>query len=167
MIYVVSGHMRTGTSMMMQALEAGGMDAVYKDDRYELPPEECVFSIVVPENIDGKLIKCLTGASLRLAAWNWKIVVMLRDYAEVKASYQTLFSDAEVFHTENGYYQMRRYHLGILTARRDIQWIGVQYKAVLNDALGVFRVLKNNGWPIEDVDKAAAIIDPEKCHHAG
>ncbi len=33
MIYLVSGDMRTGTSMMMQALEAGGLEAVYNENR--------------------------------------------------------------------------------------------------------------------------------------
>jgi len=32
-LYVVSGFMRTGTSMMMRALEAGGMDASYRQSR--------------------------------------------------------------------------------------------------------------------------------------
>ena len=30
MIYVVTGYWRTGTSMMMKCLEAGGLDALYR-----------------------------------------------------------------------------------------------------------------------------------------
>ena len=33
MLYIVSGFMRTGTSMMMKALEAGGLEAAYQQSR--------------------------------------------------------------------------------------------------------------------------------------
>ena len=35
-LYVVSGFMRTGTSMMMKALEAGGLKVKYKQSREEM-----------------------------------------------------------------------------------------------------------------------------------
>ena len=35
-LYVVSGFMRTGTSMMMKALEAGGLEACYRQSREEM-----------------------------------------------------------------------------------------------------------------------------------
>jgi len=35
-LYVVSGFMRTGTSMIMKALESGGLDAEYKQSRDEM-----------------------------------------------------------------------------------------------------------------------------------
>jgi len=35
-LYVVSGFMRTGTSMMMRALENAGMNASYKQSRDEM-----------------------------------------------------------------------------------------------------------------------------------
>ena len=77
MIYVVSGFMRTGTSMMMKALEAGGMDASYKQSRdvmkdhyadeyynpnigglYELEKQDYQ-KWDFPRDYEGKLIKAL------------------------------------------------------------------------------------------------------------
>ena len=76
-LYVVSGFMRTGTSMMMKALEAGGLDACYKQSREEMknryadehydPNIGGLYELErkdyqkpnFPRDYEGKLIKCL------------------------------------------------------------------------------------------------------------
>lgn len=166
MIYIVSGFMRTGTKMMMQALEAGGMD-VYLDvnDKYELTVEEVRTAMLNPHVAEGKMYKCLAGGVLRLAAWKYKILYMQRNYQEIKASCDKLFGPGEhVPPSDSDYYNLMRYHAGVIDMRRDVQWIGIQYRAVLANPLAVFELLAKNGWPI-DAAKAAALVDPARCHH--
>ena len=84
-LYVVSGFMRTGTSMMMRALEAGGMNAAYRISRekmrehyadefydpnigglYELERKDYQ-SFYFPRQFEGKLIKALNNFLIYLA----------------------------------------------------------------------------------------------------
>lgn len=76
-VYVIGGFMRSGTSMMMRALEAGGMEACYRksrdqmkaryaDDQYD-PNAGGLYELErrdyrrpdFPIGYEGKLIKCL------------------------------------------------------------------------------------------------------------
>src|SRR5690606_28529169 len=84
MIYVVSGYMRCGTSMMMEALQAGGLEAAYSErrdvemnERWGEPgylPNERYFELDrhdyrrpdFAQAFDGKLVKCLFGGAIRL-----------------------------------------------------------------------------------------------------
>ena len=170
MIYLVSGFMRTGTSMMMEALEAGGMDAVYDNstnERFEMgSKEEINHAVRNPSMFDGKLLKCLGGGLPKMAAWNWKIIYMYRRHAEIMASYRTLFPPEECgqLGPEKEYNIFTNYTIGQLSARKDVQFVGLDYHAVLGSPLKVFRLLQEDGWPI-DAEKAAAVVDPDKCHH--
>ena len=165
MIYIVSGYMRTGTTMMMRALEAGGMPAYYEDELYELPKDEIARAVLNPHTIDGKLFKCIAGGLLRLAAWKYKIIFMQRHYSEIKSSCDNLFGADTPLCSEKDFHQLMRYTAGVIDQRRDMQWTGIQYRAVLEDPLAVFELLKKHGgWPI-DTGKAAAVVDPNMCHH--
>ncbi len=166
MIYIVSGFMRTGTKMMMEALEAGGMDVYLEvNDKYELTVEEVRTAMLNPHVADGKMYKCLAAGVLRLAAWKYKILYMQRNYDEIKESCEKLFGPGKhVPPSISDYNSLMRYHAGVIDMRKDIQWTGIQYRAVLEQPLKVFELLKESGWPI-DPEKAAAAVDPAKCHH--
>ena len=165
MIYIVSGFMRTGTKMMMESLQAGGMDLLGDvNDDYELSKEEIATAVLNPHTIDGKLFKCIAGGLLRLSSWKYKVLYMQRDYNEIKASCDKRFGEGEHICSQKEYYQLMRYTAGVIDMRRDIQWIGIQYRAVLSEPLAVFKEIARAGWPI-DAEKAAAVVDPQKCHH--
>src|SRR3990167_6193895 len=103
MIYIVSGWQRTGTSMMMEALIAGGMDAAWDEakdkrlhDRYlrenGVVPNERYFEFEkdeyrkpgFPAAYDGKLIKALYGAIHSLnPALQYKVIYMRRPQQEI------------------------------------------------------------------------------------
>ena len=110
-LYVVSGFMRTGTSMMMKALEAGGLDAEYKQSReemksrfadeyydpnigglYELERNDYK-SRGFPKQYAGKLIKALNMAipQMDVMPGGIRAVYMRRDTEEIRQSYDAFF----------------------------------------------------------------------------
>jgi len=96
MIYIVTGYMRSGTSMMMQALIAGGLEADYDERRERMNDNygdkfyrpngggfyELSYMEYKKENFpldhEGKLIKALRGGIDQIAPHEYKIVMMLR-----------------------------------------------------------------------------------------
>ena len=105
-LYVVSGFMRTGTSMMMKALEAGGMDACYRQSRDEMknrfadehydPNIGGLYELErgdyqkpdFPKGYEGKLIKALNQGIPKMAVMpEIRAVFMRRDAEEIRQSY--------------------------------------------------------------------------------
>ena len=101
MIHIVSGFMRSGTSMMMRALESGGMDACYRGSRDDLiekhsdehySPNPALYELErkdyrdpnFPDGYEGKLIKCLAPGMFRLKVGEYRIIFMRRDYEEIR-----------------------------------------------------------------------------------
>ena len=84
-IYIVSGWMRSGTSMMIRALEAGGMEAVYTPGHpdYELSKEDYRLNRS-PELYEGKVVKSLRFGTEQMWPWpgGYRVVFMDRDSRE-------------------------------------------------------------------------------------
>ena len=177
--YFVSGYMRCGTSMMMDALTAGGlspafnperdrMNEVFGDEHYQPNPngfyelsrkeyQETGF----PRGYEGKLIKILFGGINRIVAGNYKIIFMRRDFEEIRQSYEGFFGNVLQI-TENELIAKIEDAIGILKQRRDVDITEVWYRDVIEDPLKVFTFLKGRGWPI-DPEKAAEVVNPELC----
>lgn len=185
MLYVVSGFMRTGTSMMMRALEAGGLEAVYAPSRedmrrkysdsdydpnegglYELEREQYQ-AIDFPRAYDGKLIKCLNMGVVTMATMPYGImcVFMRRDVEEIRQSYDAFFGkqlgmlDPETF--------QRR--MDLIVERIENRWdvtslTQLWFRQVVDNPMMYFRQLAEEGWPIDPV-KAAAVVNPELCRY--
>ena len=108
MIYIVAGSQRTGTSMMMQALMAGGLQADFDPSRdqmnaqygdedykpnaggfYELRKDQ-YHAVGFPRAHEGKLIKVLNEGVLKIAPRSagdpYRIVFMRRDAEEMRQS---------------------------------------------------------------------------------
>lgn len=178
-IYFVSGFMRTGTSMMMKALEAGGLDVLYNPDRdkmntrygdeYYQPNEGGFYELNrrqyqqpgFPRMHEGKLIKALWGGITRVVAGDYKVVFMRRDYEEIRQSYQAFFGNPIHLNAEE--YRARMDDtIGMLKVRRDVGLSIFQYRDVLDHPLEKFAELRDQGWPV-DVHKAAAVVSPSTC----
>lgn len=104
MITVVSGHRRSGTSMMMRALHASGMDILYNPTLEAVNPDENgyqpnpgglyevgfisymspKFLRLLPKNTCA--IKILWDGLVYLPKGDWKIIFMERDPEEIEAS---------------------------------------------------------------------------------
>lgn len=168
MIYIVSGFMRSGTGMMMECLRAGGLEPLHADEldeNMELKNRRIFNALLNPHQVDEKLFKCMAGSLTQIAAWDWRIVFMRRPYADIKTSADALFGPGEHVPAENVFNNLIRYTTGQLCQRRDVQWEPIAYRDVLVDPLSVFDTLQAAGWPI-DPEKAAAVVDPTRCHHA-
>lgn len=182
--YCVSGYMRTGTSMMMKALEAGGMTACFKEAKDDIahryaredyhPNINGLYELEdadyrqwdFPRGYEGKLIKSLNAGVTRFARMTHgiKVVFMMRDPIEIQASFIKFFGQ-EICPRQMATYKRDMIDIGQrINNRKDVLEITpLSYDFMLDNPRFNFEVLKDNGWPI-DVDKAIAVIDPNLRH---
>ncbi len=186
MIYIVSGYMRTGTSMMMNALSAGGLEPLFNPQRdnmndrwgdsgykpnpvgfYELQRQE-YRQRGFPGMYEGRLIKLLYGGLPRLAALDsgYRYVFMRRDTEEIRQSYEAFFgakiarSMQEVM---NHYDEIMDDAVKGLHNRKDTVSVHeFWYREVVTHPIEHFQILRDAGWPIE-VSKAAMTVDTSQC----
>jgi len=176
--YVVSGYMRTGTSMMMKALETGGLEAVRSDKRdkmndrfgdkdykpnpngfYEIERMRKVRQDDFMEKQKGKLIKVMFNDVLNLPIRNYKIVFMLRNKEEVRQSFEAFFQ--RKFPTVK-YNELMKYIIEHLENRKDIQLVVLSYRDVIDNPNKEFQKLKDDDWKI-DVEECVSVVKPELC----
>lgn len=182
-LYVVSGFMRTGTSMMMRALEAGGLEACYRQSRdvmkdrfadefydpnigglYELERGDYQ-EFGFPRKYAGKLIKALNVGVPRMAVMpgGIRVVFMRRDTEEIRQSYDAFF-DKQLRNVEH----LERNMADIIERiqnRKDVLFLDVfWYREVVEKPLEHFKKLVEHGWPI-DPSVAAATVDPALCRY--
>ena len=185
-IFMVTGFMRSGTSMMMKALGAGGMPLAYEPKRDEMnqrfgdsdyQPNEGGFYEMERETYQhpdfplpfkGRLIKGLVGCLQRLPVAKYKIVMMMRDPEEIRQSYEAFFNKpcpnigGRKF-TNKNYQKAIEEHIEQIDNRLDAEVLIVNYREVVEDPEKRFRFLLNWGrWPIDPI-KAAAVVNPDKC----
>lgn len=181
MLHVVSGFMRSGTSMMMQALEAGGMEAVYSkrrdeemnarwgdaeykpnDSYYELDHEDYLRGDL-GQRYDGKLVKCLWGGVLRLPPGDYRVVFMRRPAAEIRTSLLAFFGSDYAARQFPDLDKMLDTVIDILRDRKSFRSVDVlRYREVLDNPFAAFTKLRNSGWPI-NVRAAAQIPARDKA----
>jgi len=184
LIYVVSGFMRTGTSMLMNSLIAGGLDAFYRegrdqmnhqwgDDHYQPngdgffePQREDFQNLEFPRMHDGKLIKCLYGGLSALAVHSYRVVFMGRNSKEVKQSIMGFFKKDYLPQNQESIIRnfdavMNRI-VEMASNRKDVLSLHrFQYREVLESPLKHFIQLEEAGWPIDPI-KASGIVDPSR-----
>ncbi len=177
-VYIVSGFMRTGTSMMMHALHEGGMDAVSRESRDAMrvkhadefydPNEGGLYEIEAkdaklpdfPGQFKGRLIKVLNAGTMLMDVMPLiKIVYLRRDYEEARQSFQAFF-DSPLVVSEEQYYANVERNIRNLKNRKDVEVTVMEYREVVNNPHKAFELLKENGWPI-DVESAAKVVRPE------
>ncbi len=163
--YVVGGRGRSGTSMMMKALEAGGIAPACPESlspiTYEIGTrylrDDCC------EVFNGMAFKAPWRSSLKLPAGEYKVVVVTRNPLDVHESTKNRNPSHSAITPE-------QYKTGIvdiicnLKARDDMHVSVTRYEDVLMDPVSEFQRLVDVGWPIDPV-KAASIVDPAQCHY--
>ena len=170
--YIISGYARSGTTMMIEAGEAGGLSAFYADsgprwENREVPDEllEREDFIQLPE-LEGKLVKVFyTNLPKKFPTdRDWKICFMLRDPSEIRASLAK-FKRASTL-IEAGWYL----DVMIEAYNRARERLGEEnvalltYRNVVKNPIEAFSKLRIwHKWPI-DIQKAAAVVDPELYH---
>jgi hypothetical protein len=182
MLYLVTGIFRTGTNMMMLALQAGGL--VIPEDvnksmilRKDYPEERHpnvggffeldtmkLYSKDFQTDYDEKLIK-VVFSSLRYVPEmpnGMRIVFMTRNPDEMLASANEFFPGMEL----EMKLELERQDTKIekLRARPDVKSLDVlKYQDVLKNPLEQFELLKQHGWPIDPVK--CATIPNSKYNH--
>ncbi|MBU1235020.1 MAG: hypothetical protein KKC77_19205 [Proteobacteria bacterium] len=178
MIYLVTGFMRSGTSMMMECLEAGGISIAKSESRdkfnesrsdnlytpnhkglYELD-DKIVFSYGFPKQFDGQAVKLLLQGLPCLAVHEYMVIFMRRNSEEIRQSFEGAFKGkTTVERIEQGVTN----RLERLRNRKDVKSVyEVWYRAFLSDPLFHLEEMKCLGWPI-DVAKAVTIPDAALC----
>lgn len=178
-IYIVSGFMRSGTSMMMDCLRAGGMDLAFNEKRdvmntqfgdadyqpnphgfYELGRAEYQQENF-PLMYKGKLLKCLFGGLTRMpnpgGKGKLKVVWMWRDPEEIRQSYEAFFDQPPPKTLEqwpnlfNEIIEMCR--------KAGMEIHEIWFKDVVANPVNEFEKLRDFGFPF-DVEEAVKRVDP-------
>lgn len=181
-VYVVGGFMRSGTSMMMRALEAGGMTACYRQSRDEMkarfadahydPNVGGLYELErtdylkpdFPRGYEGKLIKALRMGPARMAVMpgGSRVLFMRRDAEEIRQSCMAFFGSADW--TVEGIESQVRQSLEAIRNRRDTEVMEVPYRSVVEHSAEWFARIRDFGFPI-DAEKAAAVVSDQHLRY--
>jgi len=157
--------------MMMESLEAGGMDCVkserrrmvnehHRDGVYTPNPNDLYepdfrrWGLTEARKHDGRLIKVVAPNIDILCVHDYKVVYLLRDTLEIQQSFYAAFGKE---HPIKSIDESIKESLAVLRNRRDVQLITMNYTDVLDDPK---KCLSRLDWPF-DIDKAVQIVDPK------
>ena len=178
-IYIVAGHPRCGTSMLMKSLHHGGLNPVYDpslDDAYARPVHsnngyhpnpngyyESQVNVKARSFIRvhrDKLVKILLWQVQDLPTYHYKVVLIRRNPTEVMMSMTKMGKgQGQTPRLYQGYQD--RIQL-ILENRSDVQLTILNYGDVIYDPDTAFETLADNGFPIDP--KLAATVVDEKLY---
>lgn len=175
-IYVVSGYMRSGTSMMMKCLEASGMEACYStkkdavlNQKYERddykPNPEGFYELGRKDFNDPDFVKAFSGKLIKVLHWRldklpkakYKVVFIKRDPKEIEVSYLKMFQRRPPF-------VLQKYdELVVETVKKleekNIEVDLIDFKDVIKNPESVFSYLQNNNWPLKSIKKAMEAVN--------
>src|SRR5947208_2983465 len=180
---IVSGLPRSGTSLMMQMLEKGGLppmtdrvraaDVDNPDGYYEWEAIKQIAKkpeLLDDESIQGKAIKCISMLLPALPPKHrYKVIFMMRPIAEVMVSQQAMTSRLGTRGASLDHDQLER---GLRAHREemrrwgkttpDVEWLEVDYPALVSDPALVITQLVEflGGERLPNEEAMAAVIDP-------
>jgi hypothetical protein len=182
MIYVVSGFMRSGTSMMMRALEAGGLVVAKEDERTKAMnerwgevgtpngylPNDDYYEMLIephlnprfPSEFEDKVVKVMYGGVAKLPRHQYRAIFMRRPARDIQMSMLAAFRDSTSLMWAPDVFDAHMSRIvDILRDRRSFASVDeVWYDDVIENPRKVFAKLD---WPI-DVDAAAAVPNGKK-----
>lgn len=146
-IYIVSGLPRSGTSMLMQALHAGGLpvaeDGIRKPDESNPKGYLEIESIIDklrdnPEfvfNFEEKVLKVIAFGLQYLPRGNYKVVYMDRNIEEVLDSMEKMMDakDEERAGTKLAFIKLNEKTKTDISQRDDMDVLFVNYNEILSD----------------------------------
>lgn len=177
-VYIVSGYMRSGTSMMMKALIQGGLTARYSTEKdrilseryngndyhpnpegfYELGPKDFE-SPRFPLDYRGFLIKALHWRLKMLPPFCYNVVFMLRNPKEIEVSYLKMFRHRPPFVLEK-YESFVEETLSLLESRKDMTVTTVWHHDMIEHPEIVLNKLISRGFPVTDPENAIKAVNP-------
>jgi hypothetical protein len=179
-IIIVSGLPRSGTSMMMQMLVAGGMPALTDNIRgadEDNPEGYLEFERVKQiehdqawlKDAQGKAVKMIAALLKHLpATHSYRIIFMRRDIREVLASQRQMLirrgEPTDVVSDERMAELFRRHVDAVeawLTEQSNFDVLYVDYGSVLSDPLEQAKLVNEFLGDMLNADEMAAAVDPE------
>ena len=184
-IYVVSGLPRSGTSMMMKMLEAGGLPPVTDNERtadddnpkgyyeFERVKKMQEGDVSWVKDAPGKVVKVISYLLQHLpAGYEYKVIFMRRAMPEILASQKKMLvnrgeptdkvSDEEL----TVLYQK---HLdktfSWMSQQKNITFMEVDYNQMLKDPLPMLPQIRAFVGNHLDADKMAEVVDPDLYRH--
>lgn len=178
-LFVVSGLPRSGTSMMMAMLEAGGLEVLTDGQRgadddnprgyfeYE-PVKRMAEDVAWTYGARGKAVKIVSSLLREIpVALPCKVIFMTRALPEILASQrQMLVRRGEVSHIDDSQlariYEKHLTHVGEwLGANPNVDVLRVEYGVVLAEPRDAARRIDAFLGNVLDVDAMAAVVDPQ------
>ena len=96
-----------------------------------------------------------------MVSGDYKIIFMRRDYEEIRQSFEAFFNSSLKM-KEKQYNTAMKDTLDILRNRKDVDFVEIWYRDVINDPKNIFKLLRDKGWPI-DISQAVKVVDPKLC----
>lgn len=180
--YLISNVHRSGSSMMMRCLEAGGMDVAYDDSQEILntihgrdgymPNTNGFYALSEDfsrkdfyQIYQGKTLKCPFRNLATLPEGKYKLVFIKRNPKEIRASMEAFTPGV---HWGSDMDMLDQYDviidglLNLLESRKDMDILVLNYSDIVSNPIVEFTKMKEAGWNI-DVDKCASMVD-ESLH---
>lgn len=180
---LVSGLPRSGTSLMMQMLEAGGIEPMTDRERvadvdnpqgyYEWEAIKQIGKrpeLLDDEAVNGRAIKCTSMLLPRMPAkHDYKVIFMLRPIAEVAASQRAMTSrlgtkaaNLDTEQLQRGLTAHREETLRWLATAPDMKFIEIDYPTLIREPLPqISRLIDFLGKDrLPSSEKMATVVDP-------
>jgi len=183
MFYIVSGLERSGTSLMMQMLHAGGAPVAFDDSRpadehnprgyFELYGGKIARRLsenpMLITQYEGKVIK-VTAYGLQflpLSQQAYNIIFMQRNYNEILRSLNKMSPDIDIEEDRSLFEGIEQKALNLIAERKDMDMITIDHKALITYpeecAPPVARFL---GLEL-DIAKMVEVVDPTLWRNRG
>lgn len=178
-VFVISNVHRSGSSMMMRCLEAGGMDVAFSDSHEYLndiyrseeylpngngfyaPPDD-IYSENIAEKYNGRVFKFPFRMLLNIPdTGKYNVLFLKRDPDEIRASmarfmpYESWGMDAVVLEL---YDEVVDSIIDIVSKKSNVKLTVLNYSDVVKNPKVEFQKLLDNGWNF-DTEKAADAVD--------
>lgn len=170
--YIVSGLERSGTSVMMQMLNMGGIPIAFDESR---PPDEHnpkgYFELaggkIINQLMDGNFnMELHRGSMVKVTAYGlkflpharkYKIVYMMRNIEEVLNSMKKMGAEIDTEKDRILFGKLNRFSFELMENRDDIEYITVNYRDVIENArieLEKISLFLGEGFEIENAIEA-------------
>ena len=174
--YIVSGLERSGTSMLMQILHAGGVPVSFDDSRlsdqsnpkgyYELAGGKIINKLMdgtFPlEDYKGKFVKITAYGLKYLPKGNYRIIYSERNIEEILDSMEKMagIKDKNREETREAFIKLNHMIKKQITSRDDMEVLLVNYNKILsNPREDIKKIQEFLGLPEGVIDKMIKVVD--------
>lgn len=157
---VLVGQPRSGTSMMMRLLEAGGIDCEYgesKGDKEKFRNIHGFFEIEKPSYT--KCFKCWNPSFLHKVPKDWKVIYIERDVYSILQSWKDVNNKNDLKKIKEQV-EVRRSNIKRILINNSFDVLKVTYKQVNDNPLEMANKIKDFLHPIKfNAIKASKMVD--------